>query len=120
DDERLSAGGLDRLACAVQPLLRAADDRDVRSDAGERPTKANADPARASGDERRTPVEPEAAQLVHAPSFRLAASCTASTIFTYDPQRQRLPASPSLISSSVGCGFSSSSGTAVSTMPGVQ
>src|SRR3954468_15918436 len=48
-----------------------------------------------------------------------AARRTASTIFTYDPHRQRLPPSPSAISSSLGSGFASSSAFAVRTNPGV-
>ena len=51
--------------------------------------------------------------------FYLAAK-TASIIFTYPVQRQRLPSSPSFTSSSVGLGFSSSNAFATIIIPGVQ
>src|SRR5216117_313321 len=52
--------------------------------------------------------------------IRKAASSTASRIFVYPVQRQRLPASASLISWRVGLGRSARSAWAVSRMPGVQ
>ena len=51
---------------------------------------------------------------------RSAASSTASRIFVYPVQRQRLPASASLISCRVGVGESARSAWAVRRIPGVQ
>ena len=79
--ERLRARPLDRLARLLQPALVAADDRDVRAHAGERPADPHADPTGAARDQGRPPVQPEPAQLVHSLSFP-AARRTASTILT--------------------------------------
>ena len=54
----------------------------------------------------------------HVPA--LAAAWTARTMLWYPVQRQRLPSSPSRISSSVGFGFSFRSETVAMTNPGVQ
>ena len=45
---------------------------------------------------------------------------TASTMFQYPVQRQMFPCSATLISSSVGLGFSASSAVALISIPGVQ
>src|SRR6185437_9646456 len=49
-----------------------------------------------------------------------AAFRTALTMFWYPVQRHRLPSSPSLTSSSVGCGLSRNRSAAAMIMPGVQ
>ena len=53
-----------------QPLARATDDRDLRADAGERLTGAQADATRTPGDDGHAAVQPEPLQLVHSASVR--------------------------------------------------
>src|SRR5918992_1188972 len=60
------------------------------------------------------------ARGVHAELILFAARRTASRIFSYPVQRQRLPASASLISASVGRGLRSSRSWVATTSPGVQ
>ena len=82
EQERLRPGLFDGVARGLKALLGAPDDRDLCAHAGKRPAEADTDPSRSAGHQRHAPVQLETAQLVHASSFRPAASRTASMIFT--------------------------------------
>ena len=61
---------------------------------------------------------PSVSTVVTLPPSR--AATTASTMFQYPVQRQMLPWSATLISSSVGLGFSARRAVALISIPGVQ